>query len=467
METQTVTAESERSHASDSLQPGLILVLDRARLMVGGARHSLANIDCITIGRGRARSSERVVEMERRTLKISLPDERVSSMHLRIERRADEWRLADCGSTNGSRVNGRDVHAIPLADGDLIEIGQTFLRYRAQLLTPVDAPGDVDAADLRGLPRAFGTLLPWLVRDLEMLARVARSNVSILLLGETGTGKEVLARAIHDESTRTGPFVGVNCGALPTPLVESLLFGHKRGAFSGATRDEPGLVRAAEGGTLFLDEVGDLGPSAQAAVLRVLQEREVMPVGATRPIATDVRVVAATHRPLDALVESGGFRQDLLARIAGFTYTLPPLRERIDDLGLLVPALLRKTGSEPATLMSLSSDAVHAIVGHLWPLNVRELEQRLKTALVLAADGRIEVSHVWKTGRPDGRGSSAPSATANLSPEEETLRREIVTKLTEHGGNLTRVGESMGKARTQIQRWVRRFGIDVRTFRRR
>jgi transcriptional regulator of acetoin/glycerol metabolism len=466
MDPKTVTAQSERVHVSDSLQPALVLVLDRARPTTGGARYSLVNVDSVRIGRGKTRRAERVVEVERRTLRIDLPDERVSSLHARIERHAGEWRLTDCDSTNGSRVNRREVQTTTLKDGDVIEIGQTLLRYRAQLPTPVDAPGDLDGSDLCGFPAALGTLLPRLARDLEMVARVAQSEVSILLLGETGTGKEVLARAIHAESKRPGPFVAVNCGALPATLVESLLFGHKRGAFSGATQDEPGLVRAAQGGTLFLDELGDLSASAQAAVLRVLQEHEVTPVGATRPVPTDARVVAATHRPLDALVESGGFRQDLLARVAGFTYALPPLRERMDDLGLLVATLLQKSGAKRATSTSLSSDAVHAILDHPWPLNVRELEQRLKTAVVLAAGERIEVAHVWKDGPPDRRKSSSPATTDALSSEDAALRAELVTQLTEHRGNVTRVGEAMGKARTQIQRWVRRFEIDVSGFRR-
>jgi transcriptional regulator with PAS, ATPase and Fis domain len=466
METKTVTAISERGRESDSLQPALVLLLDRARPSAGGAYHSLVNIDCVRIGRGKTRAAKRIVEAERRTLKLSLPDERVSSLHARIERQGDEWRLTDCGSTNGSRVNRQEVQTTILKDGDVLEIGQTFFRYQAKVPTPVDAPGDVDASDLSGFAGVLGTLLPRLARDLERVARVAASEVSILLLGETGTGKELLARAIHAESKRTGPFVAVNCGALPATLVESLLFGHKRGAFSGATQDEPGFVRAAQSGTLFLDEVGDLSCSAQAAVLRVLQEREVTPIGATRPIPIDARIIAATHRPLDVLVESGGFRQDLLARLAGFTYALPPLRERVDDLGLLVAALLRKSGRQRATPPSLSSDAVHAIVGYAWPLNVRELEQRLKTAVVLAVDGRIELSHLWTDGRSDACASSFPSATGALSPEDAALRAELVEQFTGHRGNVTRVGEAMGKARTQIQRWVRRFGIDVSAFRR-
>jgi transcriptional regulator of acetoin/glycerol metabolism len=467
METHTVTATSERDHPRDSMHPQLLLVIDRAHPLAGGARHSLANIHCVKLGRGAARSAARVVEDGRGTLRMTLLDDRVSTSHARIENRDGRWHLTDCGSTNGSRVNGRDVREVALEDGDVIEIGHTFLRLRAAVPTPIDAAGDVDASELRDLPRGLGTLLPWLTRDLATLARIARSDVSVLLRGETGTGKEVLARAIHDESGREGRFVAVNCGALPATLVESLLFGHKRGSFSGAAQDELGLIRTAEGGTLFLDEVGDLGVPAQAALLRVLQEREVLPVGATRPVATDVRVVAATHRPVEALAESGGFRPDLLARITGFTYVVPRLIDRIDDLGVLVATLLGRLAGPRASSMTLTSELVYAMLENDWPFNVREVEQRLRAGVVLAADGRIQLAHLWNEETPGGarpRASSRPPPRP-LSDEDAALRTELVAKLGEHGGNITRVSEALGKRRTTVQRWMRKLGIDPERFR--
>ncbi len=286
----------------------------------------------------------------------------------------------------------------------------------------------------------------------------------MIFLGETGTGKEVLARAIHAESGRTGAFVPVNCGALPANLVESLLFGHVRGAFSGALRDEPGLVRTAQGGTLFLDEIGDLALVAQAALLRVLQEREVLPVGATRAIPTDVRVVVATHRSLHKLAESGAFRDDLLARLTGYVYTLPPLRERIDDIGFLVAAILKNVAGERAGSISLSAAAIYALLEHRWPHNVRELEQRLKTAVALAVDGRIERAHLWSSGADEELAREASGRPS--SPEDDALVAELVERLEAHRGNVTRVGDAMGKSRTQVQRWLRRFGIAAERFRR-
>jgi transcriptional regulator of acetoin/glycerol metabolism len=465
METETNTATSKREASRDAHHAQLVLVMDRAHPLAGGARHSLASIERVTMGRSRTGGAERVVQDGTPTLSLLLADARVSAAHAVLERHAGQWSFTDRGSSNGSKINGRDVRTATLEDGDVLELGHTFFRFRAQMPTPVDAPGDVDARSLVGIPRALGTLLPWLARDFTTLARIARSEVSVLLRGETGTGKEVLARAVHAESGRKGPFVAVNCGAIPSTLVESLLFGHRRGAFSGAAQDELGLVRTAEGGTLFLDEVGDLSPAAQVALLRVLQEREVLPVGATRPIATDVRILAATHRPVESLSAQDAFRPDLLARLSGFTFGVPPLRSRIDDLGVLVATLLSKIAPERAASLSLSAELVHTMLRHEWSFNVRELEQRLRTAVVLAADGRIELSHAWnERAQIDGTATAQPVGSA-LSGEDAQLRHELEVKLAEHGGNVTRVSEAFGKRRTTVQRWIRRLGLDPTRFR--
>jgi transcriptional regulator of acetoin/glycerol metabolism len=464
MDTKPATDTSSHRGAFDKPQEQLVLVIDRARLLDGGARHTLANVEQVTIGRGRVRSAERVVLDGRATLRLLVPDPRVSTLHVRLEQNANGWLLCDCESTNGTRVNQQRAATCALADGDVVEVGHTIFRYRAAEPVPIGAAGDVDGADLERMQRAFATLVPRLARDVRTLAQVARSDLAVLLLGESGTGKEVLARGIHEESGRAGPFVAVNCGAIPANLVESLLFGHRRGAFSGALRDEPGLFRAAAGGTLFLDEIGDLAPSAQAALLRVLQEREVLPLGETRPTPIDLRIVAATHRPLQALSQSGGFREDLLARVAGFVHCLPPLRDRIDDLGMLVAPLLRRIAPEAAASMSLDTDAFYALMNHPWPLNVRELEQRLKTAVALASDGRMRASHLWSERPPPG--VPVRREPPALSPEERSLHDRLVEHLTEMRGNVTHVGEAMGKSRTQIQRWLRRFRIDAEHYRR-
>ncbi|HXN32157.1 MAG TPA: sigma-54-dependent Fis family transcriptional regulator, partial [Polyangiaceae bacterium] len=299
--------------------PHLFLVLECGRPWAGGARHDLAGIDQILIGRGPKRSVSRSLASGLRVLELHVPDRHMSQKHARISRTDRGFAFEDLGSTNGSHVGTNAVLSpVLLGDGDVLEIGRTFFRFRAALATPPDGPADLDSSlHGRAAPQGFATLLPALANKHRALAKVAASGVPVLLLGETGTGKEVVARAIHQASGRKGPFVAVNCGAIPATLVEALLFGHTRGAFSGATRDELGFVRSAHQGTLFLDEIGDLPRAAQATLLRVLQEGEVVPVGTARPERVDLRVLSATHGDLVDNVSLGIFRADLFARLAG------------------------------------------------------------------------------------------------------------------------------------------------------
>jgi transcriptional regulator with PAS, ATPase and Fis domain len=250
--------------------------------------------------------------------------------------------------------------------------------------------------------------------------------------------------------------------------MESQLFGHVKGAFSGALRDEPGFVRAADKGTLFLDEVADLPKASQAALLRVLQEREVVPLGSTRPIAVDVRVVAATHQSLHEMVDRGEFRRDLFARLAGCVVTLPPLRERQEDIGILVASLLPQVAPQRAPEVTLSTDVGRALLTYDWPMNVRELRQCLASALALAGTGQVQKSHlppqVASTLEEPVVGS--PRKASALNPRDEQLLSELVVQLSRHEGNLAEVARAMGKARMQIHRWCRRFGIDPNSYRR-
>ncbi|MGZ3429051.1 MAG: sigma 54-interacting transcriptional regulator, partial [Polyangia bacterium] len=308
----------------------LFAVLSCDEPLTSSARWPLDDVDEVVFVRGKAAAPSAADRGDGR-LTLRLPDRAVSGTHARLCRTLGGWSIEDTRSTNGTFVNESRVERALLVDGDRIEIGHSFFVFRAEL--PVDVPPP--RRDLPGLC----THAPTLAARFAELERIAPSAVPVVILGESGTGKELMARAAHRLSGRKGPFVPVNCGALPTTLVQSELFGYKRGAFSGADEDRPGLVRSADRGTLFLDEIGDLPLASQAALLRVLQEGEVTPLGATRPIAIDVRVVAATHRDLDALVAAGQFRADLLARLGGWTLTLPPLRERLEDLGLLLAGL--------------------------------------------------------------------------------------------------------------------------------
>jgi sigma-54 dependent transcriptional regulator, acetoin dehydrogenase operon transcriptional activator AcoR len=316
-------------------------------------------------------------------------------------------------------------------------------------LTVLEAQPLVELADAESAQRE--TLVPRFERQLEALARTAASTLPIRIHGETGVGKERLARFVHERSGRTGAFVAVNCAALAEGLLESTLFGHVRGAFSGAVRDTPGLVVAADGGTLFLDELGDLPAAAQAALLRVLQESEVLPVGASAPRRVDLRLVCATHKDLEALTRAGEFRQDLLARVSGFTLNVPPLRERRADLGLLIAQLLAERSAQ------LSLEAARLLTRAQWPMNVRQLQRALQAALALAPEGVIKPEHLPKelTEPP----AQEPSELAQAS------RDELIALLRKHRGNISAVARETGKARMQIQRWMKQLALDASRFR--
>jgi DNA-binding NtrC family response regulator len=445
-------------------RPHLFLVMECMRPLAGGARFALSEVDEVLIGRAATRS----VAREGRRLVLGIPDPMMSVTHARLSQ-LDGWVLRDAGSTNGTLVDGQAIQHEKLEDGALAELGGTLFTVRS-LPTPADAQRNFDPGaqatgdDLPGLT----TLLPEYHRELEALRQVMKSPVPILLLGDTGTGKELLARAVHAVSARPGAFVPVNCGAIPETLVESQLFGHARGAFSGAVRDEPGLVRASDRGTLFLDEVGDLPRASQAALLRVLQESEVHSLGETRARKVDLRVVSATHRRIDAL-EQVGFRTDLYARLAGYVHELPPLRERREDLGILVAALLRALAPHRAETLRLAPELGRAIYAHSWPRNVRQLRHALASAIVFATDGTIELSHAPEDVRlaRDSRASQPQAGEAAPEPEREDvqLRESLVGNLAVHQGNISEVARAMGRTRMQIHRWMRRFGIDPAIYR--
>ena len=439
------------------MQPLLFVVISGGDLTGGGSRIALHDVDELTLGRGPSRA---LVATGPRTRALRLNDGRMSTTHARVVRAEERFVVEDLASTNGTVVNGEGTTRARLDDGDVIEIGQTVLVYRE--IIDEGRAGDLDAADLLHARPGFATLDPVLARRFARLERVASSTLSVLLIGETGTGKEVLARGIHAASQRPGAFVAVNCGAIPSALVESHLFGHTKGAFSGAVRDEVGHVRAASSGTLLLDEIGDLPKAAQAALLRVLQEGEVVPVGSAQPIKVDVRVLGATHKPLDQLVASGEFRQDLYARLAGYVFPLPPLRERTLDLGLFVASMIASGKIERAPEVRLHREVTRAMLRYSFPMNVRELEQCVRASAVLADDGLITLADI------PAAIAEALDAPQDDEPEvdtrDEELRRELLARLTEASGNVTEVARLMGKARQQIQRWLRRFAIDAEAY---
>jgi len=449
---------SERSFAA----PYICLGMECARPLAPAARYSIAEVDEAVIGRGPARSARRYSESARATLRVEVADTWMSGVHARLSKTDGGWMAHDAGSKNGTFVNGAPIESALLGDGDLLEIGSSIFLFRDRVHRRFLEPADVEVDQATYSPPAFATLSIPLARDFERLTRVARSNLAIVLGGDTGTGKEVVARTIHELSSRSGAFTAVNCGALPESLVESELFGCRKGAFSGATEDRQGLVRAAHAGTLFLDEVAELPEASQAKLLRVLQEHEVLPLGETDPVAVDIRVIAATYQDLESLVESGRFRRDLFARLSGYQTELPPLRERREDIGLLTATMLRRIADDRAGELHLHRSAARALFAHDWPLNIRELEQALGTAIALADRSSISLEHL----PPAVRAAADNLGRRTHEPhEDDSLREELRALLVRHGGNVSAVARELGKARVQIRRWCKRCDLDPADFR--
>ncbi|HKE13303.1 MAG TPA: sigma 54-interacting transcriptional regulator, partial [Kofleriaceae bacterium] len=319
--------------------------------------------------------------------------------------------------------------------------------------------GDRDLAAEPAVPEVFRTVSLALERRAVDLVRIAPTGVPVLVVGETGTGKELVAQAVHSLSGRTGPFVPLNCGALPRTLVESELFGYRRGAFSGARDDRPGLARKADGGTLFLDEVAELPEESQVALLRLLQEGEVRPIGSSEVVRVNVRVVAATHQDLDARIGEGRFRRDLYGRLAGYEVAMPPLRDRPEDIGSLIAVLLRRLGVAEDGL-SIQPRAASAFFTYSYPMNVRELEQALGAAVALASSSEIGLDHL-----PGAIRSAALAAHVQLGPEDAALRAALLDLLRRNRGNVSATARALDKAPVQIRRWCRRFRINPEEFR--
>ena len=421
---------------------------------------------------------------------LSIPEAAVSRYHARVERRAGGHWIIDNGSTNGTVVNGARVQAHRLRDHDVVRVGDTIFRYADHTIYRFGAyrvSGEVVEPvrpvehEVRHTPLVGGYQIDAI---LECVSKVAQTLISVVVTGESGTGKELVAREIHRLSGRRGPLQAINCAALPSNLLESELFGYKRGAFTGATSDKVGLVRAADRGTLFLDEVGDMPLEAQAKLLRVLQEREVVPLGSTVAEPVDVRVVCATHRDLEQRVAGGQFRGDLLARLRELEVRLPPLRERREDLLLLVRSFLQGAGRPRAPIRF---PFMLALAHYDWPYNVRELESAVKLALALSDTGDLDLRHLPTSVRRclDGHGNasacppaSSPAAPPVLPPSQglpghhragarstTPSEQELRALLELHQGNIAAVGRVFGKERMQVHRWLKRLGIDPNPYR--
>jgi two-component system NtrC family response regulator len=304
------------------------------------------------------------------------------------------------------------------------------------------------------------------MRDVaDTAARVAQSDTTVLLQGESGTGKELLAKAIHVHSARArGPFVTVNCAAIPEHLLESELFGHRRGAFTGAVADKQGKFEAAGGGTIFLDEIGDLPLLLQVKILRVLQEREIDKVGDPRPHKIDVRVIAATNRDLEKMLADGTFREDLYYRLAVVPLRVPPLRERADDIPLLVEHFLAKHSARlnRSTVPSVEKAVYSALNLYPWPGNIRELENVIERGLVLDRDGVLGLDDLPERLHAQGRRFGnvrveLPDDGISLEAVERDL---ILAALEKHGGNQTRAAAYLDLTRSTLLYRMQKYGLD-------
>lgn len=310
-----------------------------------------------------------------------------------------------------------------------------------------------------GEPLGIVAESPAMRKALELIRLAAPADSPVLLLGESGTGKELLARLLHSESPRRdGRFVAVNCAAIPETLLESQLFGHRRGSFTDAREDRRGLFREAEGGTILLDEIGDMPVQLQSKLLRVLQEKEVQPLGAAMPEPIDVRVIASTHRDLGTLVQDGRFRSDLYYRLNVIAVHILPLRERPEDLVPLVAHFLRKHGQRQGReRTSISPAALEALHRHEWPGNARELENVIERAIVLGRNAQVELEDLPEPLR--GRGNGGIESSADLGPLARVEREHILRTLRSVKGNKAAAARSLGLDRKTLYRKLEAYGL--------
>ncbi|MFO0587207.1 MAG: sigma 54-interacting transcriptional regulator [Polyangiaceae bacterium] len=403
---------------------------------------------------------------------VPLADPSTSREHLAVRLSSNGYQLADLGSTNGTFIGDLRIERVTIAEPTLVRVGQTLLR-----LVPL-----AESVEQEISPRArFGRMLGQSAAMREtfaLLERVAGTDLTVLLEGETGTGKELAAEGLHDASGRAGQFVAVNCGAIPRELLESELLGHEKGAFTGADRPRPGAFLTADRGTLFLDEVGELPLDMQAKLLRVLERREVKPVGADRAKTVDVRVVAATNRSLAREVSAGRFRQDLYFRLAVVVVRIPPLRTRAGDVRMLAEhiqdELARKrvaAGLQP--LARLDERAMAMLLRYDFPGNVRELRNVVERWAVLGAVGSPGDPAGWSGTAPAATGERTSAAPGDVDSALLTLpfheakdawvdrfeRAYLAALLERCENNVSRAAREAGVDRRHVQRMMGRFGM--------
>ena len=403
-------------------------------------------------------------------------DAAMSRRHCTIDRRDTGWVIVDLDSRNGTMVNGVPVRAQALTDGDQIRVGDSVFLFAAgaspgaaatlaesttgaALVLDPPSGGQVTFTTEQQIRHDLVGQSPVMAEVLTRIGRAAAAESTVLIQGESGTGKELIARAIHANSARaSAPFVAINCAAIPDGLIESELFGHERGAFTGALAQKRGRIEMANGGTVFFDEISELSVSLQAKLLRVLQERHVDRVGGTKPIPIDVRVLAATNLDLPRAVKDGGFRSDLFYRLNVITITVPPLRERAGDVALLIWYFLRKHASRcKRKLRGLTPQARRILTRYDWPGNVRELENAIERAVVMSTNEWIDVNDL-----PEHVLESAPrqDETDGYHGRINHAKRETIRKALElSGGNIAQAARQLKLQPTYLHRLIKNLGL--------
>lgn len=344
---------------------------------------------------------------------------------------------------------------------NIVQVKETVDRALAQVGAASQTTVERPPRQLLQPPELIGRTASML-EVYKQIARAADSTVPVLVVGESGTGKELVARAVHANSRRNGrPFVAINCGAIPETLLESELFGHARGAFTGAVADTKGLFEQAHGGTIFLDEVGEMPAALQVKLLRALEEGEVRPIGAARPVCVDVRVIAATNVDLERAVEEQRFRHDLFYRLGVVIIRVPPLRERRPDIPLLVDRFLQNAAVRAGRRVGIARAALDALVAYKWPGNVRELENTIERLVLFSRGSTIELADLPATMRRDPPNLGQALFT-DLPTLDELERRYLLHVLDAVGGNRTRAAEVLGVDRRTLYRMADRFGIPLK-----
>jgi transcriptional regulator with PAS, ATPase and Fis domain len=408
-------------------------------------------------GRIHAASGDRILVGKHQSNDLVLSDETVSRFHFEVVAEHGKFRLRDVGSRNGTLLDGISVLDAHLKPGMVITIGRTELRVdTGASMVSIPLSQHDSFGRMVGRSRAMRALF-------ATLERAATTNATVLLMGETGTGKDIAAEMIHTTGPRSQqPFIVVDCGALPPNLMESELFGYEKGAFTGADKTRPGALEAANGGTLFFDEIGELPWDLQPKLLRVLESRQVQRIGSTQRIPFDVRVIAATSRNLWSEVNAQRFRSDLYYRLAVIKVVVPPLRERFQDLPLLIDTLLDAIGADEQEVKRLNTEEFRSEIGrHSWPGNVRELRNYLERCVALQSSAPPDEPG-GDTSESLSEHSELPIAAARERWVRNFERRYAKALLLKHDNNVTAAARAAGIDRKSLHRLLSRCGIRAR-----